>query len=273
VTSDVTAGLGLVRVSQPFTGCAVVTLDRPTARNALSRALRRELTTVFDRLRDDGAVRVVVLTGAGDAFCAGLDLKELGSEAHPTSAIVPDAAEDPVRAMARFAGPIIAAVNGPAITGGFELALSCDVLVASTRASFADTHVLVGVLPGWGLSQRLPRIVGVGRAKALSLTGNFLTAERAGAWGLVTSVVEPKDLLPHALQLAADMMSAPHEALVAYKRLIDDGLGGSLDDGLRIEKERSAAWAAALDPADIEGRRTSLVGRGRSRQLSDPRTG
>jgi enoyl-CoA hydratase len=109
----------LVQVQRPFAGCALVTLDRPRARNALSSALRRELASVFEQLRDDAGVRVVVLTGAGDAFCAGLDLKELGAQANPAAAIAPVAAEDPVLAMDRFAGLIIGAVNGPAITGGF----------------------------------------------------------------------------------------------------------------------------------------------------------
>jgi enoyl-CoA hydratase len=256
----------LVQVDEPFAGCAVVTLYRPAARNALSLALRRQLTSVFDSLQGDADVRVVVLTGAGEAFCAGLDLKELGSAAHPASAIAPDPDEDPVLAMARFAGPIIGAINGPAITGGFELALACDVLIASTRASFADTHARVGVLPGWGLSQRLPRLVGTGRAKSLSLTGNFLSAERAQAWGLVSDVVEPEALLPQALKLAADMASVPCDALLAYKRLIDDGWRGSLDEGLRIEKQRSAAWAAGLDAAEIERRRMTVIQRGRAQQ-------
>jgi enoyl-CoA hydratase len=265
-TMGAPSGSPLVQVHRPFGGCALVTLNRPEARNALSLALRRELTAAFRQFEDDADTRVVVLTGAGEAFCAGLDLKELGTAHDPASAIAPEAAEDPVLAMARFGGPIVGAVNGPAITGGFELALACDVLVASTRASFADTHARVGVLPGWGLSQRLPRLVGPGRAKELSLTGNFLSADRAAAWGLVNRVVEPERLVEEALGLAADMSTVLPDMLVAYKRLIDDGLCGSLTEGLRLEKERSAAWAATLDAADIERRRVEVVERGRGRQ-------
>jgi len=266
-----TVAAPLVQVQRPFVGCALVTLDRPRARNALSRALRRELVTAFERLVDEAEVRVVVLTGAGDAFCAGIDLKELGADANPASVIAPESAEDPVDAMGRFAGPIIGAVNGPAITGGFELALACDLLIASTRASFADTHARVGVLPGWGLSQRLSRIVGPGRAKELSLTGNFLSAERAQAWGLVNRVVAPQDLLPQALELARDMASVPPEMLLAYKRLIDDGQGGTQSDGLRLEKERSAARADSLTATDIESRRAAVAARGRAQRLSGAR--
>jgi enoyl-CoA hydratase len=140
------------------------------------------------------------------------------------------------------------------------------VLIASTRATFADTHARVGVLPGWGLSQRLPRLIGPGRAKELSLTGNFLSAERAEAWGLVSRVVEPEELLPHALELAADMVSVLPDTLLAYKRLIDDGLRGTLAEGLRVEKERSAAWAATLAAADIERRRVDVTERGRAQR-------
>ncbi len=163
----------LVIVERPIDGCALVTLNRPRAMNALSTALRAELVAALNRLSADTSVRVLVLTGAGKAFCAGLDLKELGAGSDPATALVPAEALDPVAALARFTGPIIGAINGVAITGGFELALGCDVLIASTAASFADTHARVGVMPGWGLSQRLPRIVGASRAKELSLTGKF----------------------------------------------------------------------------------------------------
>jgi len=256
----------VIIVERPVDGCALVTLNRPRAMNALSRHLRRELVRAFDQLRGDAQTRVVVLTGAGAAFCAGLDLKELGASPDPAAAVVPDAAEDPVRAMACFPGAIIGAINGPAITGGFELALACDVLIASTQARFADTHVRVGVLPGWGLSQRLSRIIGVARAKELSLTGNFLSAELAAAWGLVNRVVEPGELMPQALALAGDMLSVLPESLVAYKRLIDDGLAMNLADGLRLERERSRAWSAALSGADIEGRRQQVIRRGRAQK-------
>lgn len=260
----VNEGSALVLVERPIADCAVVTLNRPQAKNALSLELRRELVSTFARLETEAAVRVIVLTGAGDAFCAGLDLKELGAASNPSAAVVPDPAEDPVRAISRFPWPVIAAVNGPAITGGFELALACDLLIASTNARFADTHARIGVLPGWGLSQVLARLIGLQRAKELAYTGNFLSAQRADAWGLVNRVVEPEDLLPQALHLASDMLSAIPETLRAYKRLIDDGFGTTLADGMRVEKERSAAWASSLGAADIERRGQQVAVRGRA---------
>ena len=262
-------GETLVTVERPMAGCAVVALNRPRSRNALSRALRRGLVRAFEALREDADVRVVVLTGAGDAFCAGLDLAEFSAASTPRSAVMPDPSEDPVLAMARCAAPIIGAINGPAVTGGFELALACDLLIASTRASFADTHARVGVMPGWGLSQRLPRLIGAQRAKELSLTGNFLGAAKAEAWGLVNRVVEPAQLLPQALALAKDMLSVLPEMLVAYKRLIDDGLVVSLAAGLALERERARAWADSLDGADIERRRAEIQSRGK-RQSAPP---
>jgi enoyl-CoA hydratase len=259
----------LVTVERPFAGCTVVTLNRPQARNALSRALRSELVRAFAALQESADARVIVLTGAGDAFCAGLDLAELGAASAPGADVVPDAAEDPVLALARCSAPIIGAINGAAVTGGFELALACDLLIASTRARFADTHARVGVMPGWGLSQRLPRLIGAQRAKELSLTGNFIGAAQAEAWGLVNRVVEPAQLLPEALALAEDMLTVLPAMLVAYKRLIDDGLRGSLAEGLALERERARAWAASLDGAEIARRRAEIQSRGK-RQSAPP---
>ena len=136
-------------------GVATLTLNRPQALNALSAELRGALAETFRALECDGETRVVVLTGAGRAFCAGLDLKELSASEPGQGAFT--AAMDPTRAMADFSGPIIAAINGHVITGGFEIALACDVLIASRDAVFADTHARVGILPGWGRARALAR--------------------------------------------------------------------------------------------------------------------
>ena len=250
-------------IDKPFEGCTVLTLNRPRAANALSMELRRTLTTAIDRLAATPDVRVLILTGAGNAFCAGLDLKELGAAAEGTRVLGAGPETDPVAALRRFAGPVIGAINGATITGGFELAMACDVLIASTHARFADTHARVGVMPGWGLSQILPRLLGPYRAKELSLTGNFLSAAKAEAWGLVNRVVEPDQLLPEALQLARDMLSTVPEMLVAYKRLIDDGYAMNFQDGVAEEKKRSKAWSASITGSQIEQRRNAVQARGK----------
>ena len=241
-------------------GIATVTLNRPQAMNALSFELRGALADTFVELQQDPDVRVAVLTGAGRAFSAGLDLKEL-SEAREGS---DESQRDPVSAMGCFEGPIIGAINGHAITGGFELALACDVLVASTHAVFADTHVRMGVMPGWGLSQKLSRLVGIGRAKEISFTGNFVNAERAAEIGLVTRVVEASDLMSHCLELASDMASCEPEMLNGYKRLIDDGYGMTFAEGIQLERANTFGRLRDQNPEEIGERRKQVTSRGRS---------
>ena len=253
-------------------GYAVLTLNRPGAMNALSSGLRRALAETVDQLEADPAVRVLILTVSGRAFTAGLDLKELGvsglSTTRSGAGAMQDAVQvgDPVRSLARFSGPVIGAINGPAITGGFELALACDVLLASPQARFADTHARVGVMPGWGLSQKLSRVIGIYRAKELSLTGNFLSAEQALAWGLVNRVVPADELLPQARALARDMLSVIPSMLVSYKRVIDDGYAASFGEGMRIERERADAANGGVRAEDIEQRREAVRARAHSQR-------
>ncbi|MEO8298426.1 MAG: enoyl-CoA hydratase [Burkholderiales bacterium] len=257
-TPDASAPLVLVERCEP--GYAVVTLNRPDAMNALSRRLRAELAAAIDALATDSAVRVLILTGQGRAFSAGIDVKELATLGLAGS----DAVADPVAALARFTGPVIGAINGVAVTGGFELALACDVLLASTSARFADTHARIGVMPGWGLSQRLSRAIGISRAKELSLTGNYLGAEQAAQWGLVNRVVAPDELLPQARQLALDMLSVAPHMLTAYKRLIDDGFALPFGDAMALEARRSGEANTRLKPDDMAQHQQALFARGRS---------
>lgn len=243
---------------------ALVTLNRPQAMNALSSALRAAIAETFDKLEADPNTRVVILTGAGKAFCAGLDLKELGQGRDSVQGTVE--IKDPVTSMARFTGPIIGAINGVAITGGFEIALACDVLLCSSEARFADTHGRVGILPGWGLSQRLSRTIGIYRAKELSLTGNFMTAQQAYEWGMVNRVVAPAELIPAAKKLADDMLTLVPEALSGYKRVIDSGYAESFGEGLRTELRLSAAANKSVRAGDIESRREAIRQRGQAQK-------
>jgi len=244
---------------------ATVTLNRPEALNALSRALRNEIYRTFDALAKDTSVEVAILTGAGRAFTAGLDLKELGGETGTGDGLAAVTSTDISEAIARFDRPLIGAINGFAITGGFELALMCDFLIASTNARFADTHGRVGVVPGWGLSQRLPRIIGIQRAKELSLTGNFLDAQTAYAWGLVNRVVTPEQLLPTCKALAKDILSTEPKTRREIKRLIDLGWGTTFSEGMALELEASEAHSRTeVTPERVAARRAGIQSRGRT---------
>jgi len=247
-------------------GLATLTLNRPKAMNALSRELVSRIGQAFTDLKEDGETAVVILTGAGRAFCAGLDLKELSEEAVGERETEASDTLDAIDVLYRFDRPIIGAINGTAITGGFELALACDFLIASTEARFADTHARVGVLPGWGLSQKLSRMIGIGRAKELAYTGNYLSAEQALAWGLVNRVVEPDDLLPVCRTLAAEILSCVPGLVSKYKRVIDEGYGMPLSEALRMERETSKEHARKLTADFIASQRQGVQERGRKQK-------
>ena len=189
-------------------GIATVTLNRPEKRNALNSDVLRLLPQLLARADKDDAVDVVILTGADPAFSAGLDLKQLGDTGDNLRGTGADGAPNATGVRGPFptmTKPLIGAVNGVAIPGGFELALNCDFLVASEHAKFGDTHSRVGVMPGWGLTVLLPQAIGVRRAKEMSLTGNFMGAEEALAFGLVNHVVPHADLIPFTRQIARDI--------------------------------------------------------------------
>ena len=245
---------------------AVVTLNRPEAMNALSKAMRSELFKAMTALNADPDVSVVILTGAGErAFTAGLDLKELGSDPAAMSAANAEGAdENPVRAIEVCKKPVIGAINGVAITGGFEVALACDVLIASENARFADTHARVGIMPGWGLSQKLSRLIGLYRAKELSLSGNFIDARTACEWGLVNRVVPAGELMAVAKKLAADMATIPVETLSLYKKIIDEGFALPYGQALAHEHRTSSAHNATVMPEAVEARRAAIQARART---------
>lgn len=245
---------------------AMLTMNRPEAMNALSRGLRVALAEAICAANAAPEIHAIILTGAGTrAFCAGFDLKELGQEGFNTH-VAKSAANDPAKAMAACAKPIIGAVNGVAVTGGFELAVLCDILIASDNARFADTHARVGALPGWGLSQKLPRLIGVGRAKEMAFSGNFIDAATACQWGLVNRVVAADDLLPAAIALAQDIAGVDPALVQAYKALIDDGYALPLGDALALEHERAAERNRTVDAGEVEAGRNAVIERGRDQQ-------
>ena len=240
-----------------------LTLNRPDDLNSFTVEMAHELIDAFNRASDDDDVGAIIVTGAGRAFCAGYDLKELAGGTSGTTA--ESAASDLAASMADFRGPIIGAINGHAVTGGFELALACDVLIASENARFADTHARVGILPGWGLSQLLPRLIGASRAKEISFSGNFIDAQQALDWGLVNRVVAPEALLDVCHALAGDMISCVPDVLMAYKGMIDEGLRMPLGPALEMEASRAIASAAATGSEDVAARRDGVMARGRQK--------
>ena len=236
-----------------------LTLNRPQSRNALSVALRTQLFAALRAAETDDGVDVVILTGADPVFCAGLDLKELGDTTE-----LPDISPK----WPAMRKPVIGAINGAAVTGGLEIALYCDVLIASEQARFADTHARVGLLPTWGLSVRLPQKVGVGMARRMSLTGDYLSAADALRTGLVTEVVAHDDLLPAARRIAASIVGNNQRAVGAlldsYHRIDAE----QTPAGLLIEAESARAWMAVATGDDIAASRASVMERGRSQVQS-----
>jgi len=244
-------------------GHAVVTLHRPHARNALDRALRGALHRTMRALDDDESVRAVVLTGTDPAFCAGLDLVELSQAPDALDAGFSDRS-DFRRPIPRMTTPVIGAVNGVAVTGGFEVALACDFLVASDRARFADTHARVGIMPGWGMTVLLPRAVGLRRAVELSTTGNFLDAATALDWGLLNHVVPHDDALPFVRSLAADVAGNDPDGVRQLLTTYREGARVGLDEAFEVEQRASRDWLARRDASDFDARRRAVVERGRN---------
>jgi enoyl-CoA hydratase len=235
---------------------AVITLNRPEARNALSALMLTQLAERMSQLDAQADVDVLVLTGAGRAFCAGLDLKEMaasGANIRPADG----------RPWPQLTKPLIGAINGAAVTGGLELALACDFLIASDQARFADTHTRVGLVPFWGMSVLLPQAVGVRVAREMSLTGNFMSADEACRVGLVNRVVPAEELLAVARALAADIASAEPSAT---RVMVSEYAGFSGGGPAALAQEIRTAEAflgAGIDPALIEQRRVALIERAR----------
>jgi enoyl-CoA hydratase len=237
----------------------VITLNRPEARNALNAEVQRAFPAAIEALDTDDGVDVIILTGTDPAFCAGVDLKELGQGS--ADLVLPKTRRGPFPPHAK---PIIGAINGVAVTGGLELALACDFLVASERARFADTHARVGVMPGWGMSVLLPRAVGDRRAREMSATGNFVDAATALAWGLVNRVVPHDELLATCRALAADIVSNDQVAVRRLMKTYDEVLDTTPEEGWEIEHMVAREWARAMDVTDVEARRRSIMDRGRT---------
>lgn len=237
----------------------ILTFNRPEALNALNADLLRQLCSAVVEADADPEVGAIVLTGAGDrSFTAGMDLKEAAERLDDFG---PDA--QPAAALAACRTPVLVAVNGLCITGGMELMLTCDIVYASSTARFADTHVRLGLLPGWGISQRMARQIGPQRAKEISLSGGFVDAARAFEVGLVNRVLEPAELMTATLELAHEIASHSADTVQGYKALIDEGYAMGLDEALVMEHERSVAHIKAMSEGHLEARRTAVTAQNR----------
>ncbi|MFT7647150.1 MAG: enoyl-CoA hydratase [Candidatus Poriferisodalaceae bacterium] len=244
-----------------------ITMNRPEARNALSSELLGLLPRAVSMLEANTDVDVMILTGTDPAFSAGLDLRELGSS---DGNINPGSGDTSPRAQRgafpAHTKPLIGAVNGVAVTGGFELAVCCDFLIASEHARFADTHARVGVMPGWGLTVLLPQAIGVSRSRELSLTGNFLDAPTAYEWGLVNRVVPHAELMSTTRQIASDIISndqpGVREVLGTYALTSEATVG----EAWEIEATRGRDWLrrSSFTKDQVAERRAAIQERGRS---------
>src|SRR5579864_4881329 len=242
---------------------AVVTLNRPEARNALNPELVAAVKGAVADLDAQDDVSAIILTGADPAFCAGVDLKQLASAPRATVPLPHESFEP----LPPHRTPVIGAINGAAVTGGLELALACDFLIASERATFADTHARVGVMPGGGMTLRLPQYVGVNRARQMSFTGDFIDARRAYDWGLVNEVVAHERLLDRAREVASAIASIPRANVRELRALYEamEGLAGT------AAWDRQEAWARdwmsdRFDQARLAAEREAITERGRKQQ-------
>jgi len=212
-------------------GFAIVSLNRPERKNALVPELLASFDTAMKELDADTEIHAVILTGKGETFCVGLDvatLQEIGPET-----FLPF---NPAKTISDWNGPVIAAINGLAVTGGFEITVACDIILAAEEATFIDTHSRVGLLPGWGLSVRLQRAIGIYRAKELELTGRRLPASEAAEWGLVNRIVPRTELLDVACEMAR-VIVAGSTPPAETKSLIDRVSKVTLGDGIAVEQQ------------------------------------
>ncbi len=213
---------------------AVITLNRPNRKNAINQTLLTNLYSCIEKVAENNGIKVGIITGNGDSFCSGIDLECLSTDN------LFDPRSDGKNMPEIFKScnkPIIGAVNGYAITGGFEIALNCDFLIASENAVFADTHAKVGIHPGWGMSQLLQQAVGQRLAKQFSATCEKISAQRALSCGLVNEVVPAEELTTRAIEIAEKICSVNFEMMLTMKTLIEEKNRTTLSDAFATEKK------------------------------------
>ena len=226
--------MAVVDVQVDEQGIAVVTMNRPEALNALNAETLDALQAAIEKLDEDGA-RGIIVTGSGKAFVAGADIAQMASMGKDQAEAFSAKGQEAFDTLSAFPGPVMAAVNGFALGGGCELALACDVLVGSDKAVLGQPEVLLGVVPGFGGSQRLPRRVGIGHAKWLLMSGEKVKADEALRIGLLDKVVPADQLMAECKRMMAVMLENGPVAVRLVKELVDEGAGLVLDDALDLE--------------------------------------
>lgn len=244
----------LVDFKKDAQGIGFITLSRPEAANALSIQLLKELQSLLTEIKTDREVRVVVITGAGEkAFCAGADLKERKGMDDQQVKDAVSLIRSFVNGVESLPQPVIAAINGVAFGGGLELALACDVRIASQHAKMGLTETSLGIIPGAGGTQRLPRLISIGKAKELIYTAKRFSAEEAYSYGIVEYVVPYENLMEKATSLAEEMAGNAPLSLIQAKAAINKGIEVDLNSGLKMEE---LAYNALIPTEDrLEGLR------------------
>ncbi len=231
-------------------GIATLTFNRPKALNALSTALLAEFTQALDTIAKDESIRVLILTGAGEkSFIAGADITEIAPLSPLGAKAFAQSGQEAISGLQALAIPVIAAVNGFALGGGCEMALACDFIYASEKAIFGLPEINLGVIPGFGGTQRLPRLIGANRTKEMIFTGRHLTAAEAKEIGLVNKICAPDELMDAAMATARLIAAKGKASLRAAKQAINQGLNVDLATGLAIERD---AFALALASPDAQ---------------------
>ncbi|CEG56375.1 enoyl-CoA hydratase/isomerase family protein [Legionella fallonii] len=239
--------MNLIEQNLDNDGILTITLNRPEKLNALSTDLLNALAEVFNSAKSNSKVKALILTGNGKAFCAGADINRLAECTAQTGYEFACHGQNTFRLLETMGKPSLAAVNGFAFGGGCELAISATMRIASTKAMFGQPEVKLGVIPGYGGTQRLGRLIGKGRALELCLTGRFINAELALNWGLVSEVVEPEQLIEHGKNMLKGILSMGPLAIAGVMEVIDYGYDLSLTDALHMEAIHFAKVCATED--------------------------
>ena len=241
---------------------AIITFNRPDAMNALNNQTRAEFAAAIAEAAADDNIKVLILTGSGKAFVAGSDIKEFGQ----TTPYVAHNIQRLGETVEKLEKPVIAAVNGFCLGGGCEIAMACDIIIASEKAKFGQPEVNIGIIPGGGATQRLPRLIGVCKAKELIYTGDIINAEQADRLGLVNRVVPMDELMPAARELAKKIAMKSAAALKLAKTAINHGMQTNLESGLEYEYELYSLALSLEDRVEgvsafLEKREPKFVGR------------